>query len=788
MVAAAPAAAKAAAPSQPAEVQPAIRRDFADTAAWVPDVQIGPGGTAEVSFRMPDNLTTWKARLWCMGHGTRVAEITVELVTRKNLMVRLITPRFLVERDRATLTAIVHNYLKRDKDVRVVLEVLGEALKLAGPAERRVHVPAGGQAVVEWPAIAAAEGEVRLRVKALTDEESDALERPLPVVVHGILKTEAWSGAIDPDGRAASVTVRVPAERRPELSRLELRWSPSIAAALVDALPYLIDYPYGCTEQTLNRFLPAVVVQRTLIEMGIDLEAIRQKRVNLNPQELGKPRQRAAGWKRFERNPVFSTVELQRVVTECLQRLAKMQLSDGGWGWFSGWAERSSPHLTALIVHGLLLAKKNDVAVERAMIQRGIDWLAGYQQRQLKLLDNFEHELKPAKRHADNTDALVFKVLAEAGRHDNSMSRMANYLYRDRLKLAPYAQALFALGLHALGQNDRLAMVLRNLSQFLVQDEENQTAWLALPAGTPWWCWYGSEIEADAHYLQLLVRTDPHNPVAPRLAKYLLNNRKHATYWNSTRDTAICIEALVEYLKASGETKPDMTVEVWYDGQRKKRVAVTAENLFAFDNTLVLEGEQLTSGAHKIELRKRGRGPVYFNLYLTNFTLEDPIAHAGLEIKVRRNYYKLVPKKRTAPVAGQRGQPVRIRRKAYERVPLPQTATLNPGDVVEVELIIDSKNDYEYIVIEDNKAAGLEPLALRSGYHYDGLGAYMELRARRTCLFLRRVPRGKHNIVYKLRVETPGSFSALPTQAYGMYAPELKANSDERKVLVQQGS
>ncbi|HID24823.1 MAG TPA: alpha-2-macroglobulin, partial [Planctomycetaceae bacterium] len=264
-----------AAPAPTNAVQPAIRKEFADTALWVPDIEVRPDGTAELSFKMPENLTTWKARLWCMGHGTRVAEVTLELLTRKNLMVRLITPRFLVERDHATISAIVHNYLEGDKEVRVTLDVQGEALKLAGSNERRVRVPAGGQARLEWQAIAVAEGQATLTVKALTDEESDALQRQLPITVHGILKTEAWSGAIEPNGRAASTAFSVPAERRPELSRLELRWSPSIAAALVDALPYLLDYPYGCTEQTLNRFLPAVIVQKALIEMGIDLEAVR---------------------------------------------------------------------------------------------------------------------------------------------------------------------------------------------------------------------------------------------------------------------------------------------------------------------------------------------------------------------------------------------------------------------------------------------------------------------------------------------------------------------------------
>ena len=112
-------------------------------------------------------------------------------------------------------------------------------------------------------------------------------------------------------------------------------------------------------------------------------------------------------------------------------------------------------------------------------------------------------------------------------------------------------------------------MVMRNISQFVVEDNENQTAYLNLPQNI-WWYWYGSEFEAEAYYLKLLAAVEPKSPVAPRLVKYLINNRKHATYWNSTRDTALVIEALADYIKASGEDKPDLTVEVWVDGQKRK--------------------------------------------------------------------------------------------------------------------------------------------------------------------------------------------------------------------------
>ena len=94
------------------------------------------------------------------------------------------------------------------------------------------------------------------------------------------------------------------------------------------------------------------------------------------------------------------------------------------------------------------------------------------------------------------------------------------------------------------------------------------------PQTISWWYWYGSETEANAYYLKLLATTDPKG-LASRLVKYLLNNRQHATYWNSTRDTALAIEALADYLRASGEDKPDLTVEVWLDGKKQKEVKIT---------------------------------------------------------------------------------------------------------------------------------------------------------------------------------------------------------------------
>ncbi len=442
--------------SSAAEVQPAVRSQFADTAYWVASVTSNSEGIVEASFKVPDNLTTWKVKAWTLGDGTRVGQGSSDIISSKDLIIRPQTPRFFTETDRITLSAVVHNYLTSAKSARVVLETEGGQLELLGDAERIVQIPADGEARVDWNVHVVASGTTTVRMKALTDEESDATELTVPVNVHGILKTESFTGVIRPDGDSATVNINVPAARIEEQSRLEIRYSPSLASAMVDSLPYLIDYPYGCTEQTLNRFLPAVITQRTLQKMGVNLADVKAKRTNLNAQELSNTADRAAQWKRYDRNPVFDETEMNVIIADGVKALTEMQLSDGGWGWFSGFGEHSTAHLTSQVVHGLTIAQKNDVAILPDVIQRGVVWLKNYQATELEKLregdwrrehpDELKDRHKPYKNKADNMDAFVAFVLTE---HDGSDPAMSDYLYRDRVDLSVYGMALTGLVLHS---------------------------------------------------------------------------------------------------------------------------------------------------------------------------------------------------------------------------------------------------------------------------------------------------------------------------------------------------
>jgi uncharacterized protein YfaS (alpha-2-macroglobulin family) len=655
------------------------------------------------------------------------------------------------------------------------------------------------------------EGIAKITVKALTDEESDAMQMSFPVYVHGMLKTESFSGALRPNETIGKLQINVPAERRPAQTRLEIRYSPTLAGAMVDALPYLVDYPYGCTEQTLNRFLPTVITQRILQGMNLDLAAIRDKRTNLNAQEIGDDPKRAEDWKRLTKNwhheaknPVFDEAEVASMVKKGVMDLVAMQCSDGGWGWFSGWGEHSWPHTTATVVHGLQVATKNDIALPPGVLDNGLNWLIRYQAEQVALLQEGERHAKDPKRElecrtqADNLDALIYSVLIDgqadpvAAKAEANTAEMRRFLYRDRTKLSLYGAALFGQALHAQGEVEQRDMIIRNIDQFVVTDNENQTTYINLPdRDNYWWYWYGDTIEANAAFLKLLTRVNPQDARASGLVKYLLNNRKNASYWNSTRDTAYCIEALAEYLIASGEGQPNLSVEVWIDGEKKQSVEITPENLFSFNNKLVIEGDALTTGKHLIELKKASTkegsaSPLYYNAYLTNFTLEDDIKSAGLEVKVNRKFYKLTQRKDATELAqGSSGQAIEQKVLKYDRTELASLSEVTSGDLLEVELEIDSKNHYEYLLFEDLKAAGTEPVDVRSGYIPSAFGAYVEFRDERVCFFVRNLPRGKQSMSYRIRAEIPGRFSALPTRASAMYAPEIKANSDEMKLNIR---
>ena len=190
-------------------------------------------------------------------------------------------------------------------------------------------------------------------------------------------------------------------------------------------------------------------------------------------------------------------------------------------------------------------------------------------------------------------------------------------------------------------------------------------------------------------------------------------------------------------------------------------------------------------GKHTLKITKEGPGALYFNTYLRYFTKEKHITAAGHEVKVDRKYFKLVQIPYDVEVEGAAGQKIKERRLRYQRVPVNNGDAVQSGEVIQVELKVTSDNDYTFLCFEDPKPAGCEPTQLRSGGKgQEGFYSYMELRDEKVVFFVSLLGRGEHLLRYRLRAEVPGVFHALPSFVYGMYVPELRANSDEHVIKI----
>ena len=244
---------------------------------------------------------------------------------------------------------------------------------------------------------------------------------------------------------------------------------------------------------------------------------------------------------------------------------------------------------------------------------------------------------------------------------------------------------------------------------------------------------------------------------------------------------------MAEFIRASGEDRPEMTVEVWLDGKQQKEVEDHAAKTSSRSTTSSCsKATPSTAGKHKVEFRKKGTGPLYFNGYLTNFTLEDFITKAGLEIKVNRKYYKLIEGRQD----DQGRRLARPGRRPEGRKVRPPGAA-EPGHAQERRPGGNRAGDrqQERLRVPDVRGHEGRPASSRSICEAATTATHWaptwSCATTASCSSSATLARGKHSVSYRMRAEIPGKFSALPTRAAAMYAPELKANSDEIKLKIE---
>ncbi|GAB4216176.1 MAG: hypothetical protein OHK0012_17900 [Synechococcales cyanobacterium] len=470
-----------------------IRQDFRDTAAWFPNLVTDAQGQAQVQVTLPDNLTTWRLTAHATSVDTQVGSAVSRLRVTKNLVVRLATPRFFRTSDQLSLTAVVQNQTDQSQTVQVYAETSSH-LALSGSPQQSLTIAPQSAVRVEWPAQVIEAGSATVRVIAQGSQDQDAMELTVPVQGFGVPIRQFAQGQ-----GAAQIPLDIPEDVVPGSLHATLRLATTPVGDLLGGLDYLAEFPYGCTEQTLSRFLPALAIADLSQRVGIPLTAPTQQRL-----------------------PVISR--------DGLRRLQRLQHGNGGWGWWQ-WDD-SNPYLTAYVLLGY----------QRA-IAAGYDVTVGSREEGLRYL---ESQLDNSRLSPDTRQFMGYVL--------SLWQRRAPVIAPEQL--STWGQSYRLLTLIRLGQTTQAQTAL---AQTLSQINLAQPTWFqaaTTPSGDP-------QVDGQRqHYTEAEVAgsllsgaAQLGDPRAAQIAAWLLQQRQGAA-WETTKATADALLGLSQFFQQQLQQNP----------------------------------------------------------------------------------------------------------------------------------------------------------------------------------------------------------------------------------------
>lgn len=553
-----------------------VRKVFKDTAAWLPMLTSDKNGTITAEATLPDNLTKWRAT--AVGHTAdqQFGSGQASFISRLPFMARLAPPRFMVAEDRLEIPGLLNDASAREQQVKGRFEATG--LSLLGDTNFTGTVPAGGSLRKNITVIATQPGQATLKLAAAGSDGKDSLEMSFPVLDRALQREQATALSLR-TGQGETLLTQ-PTEALPNSGSINVNFSPTVAESLIPALEQLVSFPYGCVEQTVSRFVPAVYAQHLLAKQGRTVSAALQ-------------------------------AKLPQIVTEGLQRLADLQHEDGGWGWWKN--DRTNPHLTALVMQGLATAKLAGVTLDDQLVQRG-----------KKSLEAQLENTLPAQ-----TAALYRALTSHGGSHPATEKSLNNGLKN----LPPEAKIAVAEALANRGERQRATAILQELSTLLQRDSE--AAWL--PETSSGWRWGGSSIETTAALLSAMSRIMPEAPDTTALARYLGRNQRGG-WWQTTVASAAGVLALADFVSTSHELDADYSARLLLNNKEIEHYKVEKGRLTAGRSTLILPAD---GSKNSLRLEKSGNsGTAYLNSSL-KYRVPVELAAKTDSLQVERTVYRI---------------------------------------------------------------------------------------------------------------------------------------------------
>ena len=512
-----------------------------------------------------------------------------------------------------------------------------------------------------------------------------------------------------PDG--SSFTVSIPAGY--EAGDVHVTLTPSIVAQLVQNIRLLQIYPYECTEQVLSTSLPAVFVGDVLKRAGVAQPA---------------------------------DINTAQIVANALARLAQLQHSDGSWGWWQ--YDNAHPFMTAYAMYGLAEFRKHGYKVPQAMYDGGVNSLVA------QLATNNDDTLRfwgGAQPNSEgNTRAFMLFALAQAAPQRLDRALLAQ-THAHLAQLNPYALAVLGLADHTLGDDANAKLVLAQLDARATNDG----AWTYWHGDTWHYAWEDDPIETTAYALRLETAMNPQSPKIARIVAFL-RAQQRGNWWYTTKDTAAAIYAIADALHPDAtEFHPDETVRVTLDGKTVQTVHIASAILDAADASIVIRAGSLHDGS-VIAFERTGSGSLYWS--------DDAVRYVPTNVGQTRDASQSILSRLFASPPN-----LQVTRTYDVGHPGPWRV----GDQVTVHLSVLAHSNVQYVLVEDPYPAGAEHQDIQ-GHATDALWNGMQLLDDHAAFFADRLHDGQAlNLTYKLRVTTPGTYTAPAPMAAAMYGPPV---------------
>ncbi|MDN3654744.1 alpha-2-macroglobulin family protein [Ferruginibacter paludis] len=805
-----------------AEIQPQIRKNFNETAFFFPDLQTDADGNVTFSFTIPEALTKWK--LMTFAHTKTLASGYAEktTVTQKPLMIQPNAPRFLREGDGIEFSAKVVNLTDKEITGTTQLELLDATtnqpvdgwFKNIFPTQY-FTVAAGQSAAVKFPIEIPFNfnSAMTYRIVAKSSDKSasqggnfsDGEEMAIPVLTNRMLVTETMPLNLR---NTTSKTFKFEKLLNSGSSQtltnhaLTMEYTANPAWYAVQALPYLMEYPYECAEQTFNRYYAntlASFVSNSAPKIkavfdkwrSIDTTAL-QSNLQKN-EELKSALLQETPWVLAAKNEtdqkknialLFDLVKMGNETTKAIQQLKDMQSTNGGFVWFKGGAD--DRYITQYILTGIGHLKKinalpgnNNSQVKdiSMMVNKALPYLDKKIKADYDALVKLKVDLK--KNNLSNT-AIQYLYMRSFFTETPvaATSQTAYTYYREQAKKywisnGKYLQAMIALALNRTNDGVTPKAIIQSLKENAINKEEMGMYWKEWTNGG--YYWYQAPIESQALMIEAFSDIDKNTATVDDLKTWLLK-QKQTQNWKTTKATAEACYALLlngnnwlnterEIAISLGNTVIKSTDDKTEDGTGYFKKIIEGEKVNAVMGNIKVDIKSANAQKPSLKSKEASWGSVYWQY----FEDLDKITFAETPLKLTK---KLFIEKNTD--------------KGPVLEAIADNAELKIGDKVIVRIELKVDRDMEYVHMKDMRAACMEPVNVISQFKWQaGLGYYESPKDASANFFFSWLPRGSYVFEYPLFVTHAGNFSNGITSIQCMYAPEFTSHSEGIRVKVE---